>query len=114
MEAGNAATPVYHDAAPANIANAVAAQRYVAYLFDDVHLNTGDLAQARNAAIAQLKLMKPTERVAIFTTSGLVTLDFTSDRDALIAALGRIIPRPLVQTNLTECPNMTYYMADLI
>ena len=31
-------------------AESVVPQRYIAYLFDDIHLETADLAQARNAA----------------------------------------------------------------
>lgn len=93
---------------------AVVPQRYVAYLFDDVHLETGDLAQARNAATRQLKAMQPADRAAIFTTSGQIYLDFTSDRDQLIATLNRIIPRPIAGKSMTECPDISYYTADLI
>src|SRR5450432_2526526 len=52
-------------------------ERYIAYVFDDVHLSFGDLAQARNAAEKHLSELAPTTRAAIYTTSGLVTLDFT-------------------------------------
>ncbi len=117
------ATPVVHEGneganaaesgtQPAN--TAVAPRRYVAYLFDDIHLDVSDLAQARNAAVRQLQELAPEDRAAIFTTSGQNQLDFTNDRDQLIAMLNRLIPRPLAKTGITPCPNLSYYMADLI
>ncbi len=44
--------------------------RFVAYLFDDVHLEFGDLAMARNAAAKHFEELGPTDRAAIYTTSG--------------------------------------------
>src|ERR1700683_22808 len=47
------------------------AQRFVVYLFDDVHTSTADLMQARNAADRHLtETLEPAARAAIFTTSG--------------------------------------------
>lgn len=89
-------------------------QRYIAYLFDDVHLRNPDLIQARNAAIPLMQSMPATERAAIFTTSGQGQLDFTDDRAKLVAALNKIMPRPEAKTAVTDCPDISYYMADLI
>jgi VWFA-related protein len=88
--------------------------RFVAYLFDDLHLQFPDLAQARNAAELQLKSLRQGERVAIYTTSGQTRLDFTDDRDQLTAALNRIVPRSIANTGITPCPHISYYMADAI
>jgi VWFA-related protein len=90
------------------------AERYVAYAFDDVHLEFGDLAQARAAAEKNFETLQPTDRAAIFTISGQNNLDFTDDRTKLRDALERIIPRPLVGYRVNDCPKMTYYIADLI
>jgi VWFA-related protein len=90
------------------------AQRFIAYLFDDVHLNLGDLARARDAASGQVsESLAANTRVAIYTTSGLTTADFTGDHDALKAALSALQPRPHVDTYLV-CPDIGYYQADLI
>ncbi len=62
-------------------------QRYIAYLFDDVHLTNADLPTARSAAAYQFESLRPTDRTAIFTTSGQVHLDFTDDRTQLLATL---------------------------
>ncbi len=89
-------------------------QRYIAYLFDDIHLNFSDLAQARNAAEHQLQSLQPADRAAIYSTSGQTQLDFTDDRAQLIATLNRLQPRPMGHAGITPCPNVSYYLADQI
>ncbi|HUI82593.1 MAG TPA: VWA domain-containing protein [Candidatus Binatia bacterium] len=118
------AKPVIHREAvpeiPAEVPSGITAppppmpERYVAYLFDDVHLQFSDLAQARNAALKQLRVLRPEDRAAIFTTSGQTQLDFTGNGDQLAATLNRVVPRGLDNTGTTPCPNISYYMADLI
>lgn len=88
--------------------------RYIAYLFDDMHVQFSDLAQARNAAARQIQALQPTDRAAIYTTSGQIRLDFTDDRAELIATLNRIVPHSLSRTGQTPCPNISYYLADAI
>jgi hypothetical protein len=39
-------------------------ERYIAFVFDDVHLTFGDLVQARTAAEHHLATLKPTDRAA--------------------------------------------------
>ncbi len=95
-------------------AESVVPQRYIAYLFDDIHLETADLAQARNAAKRQLQTLRPSDRAAIFSTSGQTYLDFTDDPAQLTAALNKLMPRAIIQKVVTACPNVTYYMADRI
>ena len=41
-------------------------------------------------------------------------LDFTDDRAKLHDTLLRLQPRPITQTGTTDCPDISYYMADLI
>lgn len=89
-------------------------QRYMAYLFDDIHLSFSDLAQARTAAEHQMQSLLPTDRAAIYSTSGQTQLDFTDDHAKLTATLNRLLPRPMAHTGITPCPNISYYMADLI
>jgi VWFA-related protein len=91
------------------------AQRFVIYLFDDVHLKTQDLIQARDAADRHLtETLDATSRAAIFTTSGQGNLDFTEDRVKLHQALMKLMSRPTIGTAGSDCPNLSYYMADLI
>ncbi len=90
-------------------------ERYIAYLFDDVHLVFGDLAQVRQAAERHFATLRPSDRTAIFTTSGVMPLDFTDDRGKLHEALNRLQPRPIVGSDvIQQCPDISYYQADLI
>jgi len=103
-----------HDDKSLPPAPAPIAQRFVAYLFDDVHLSFGDLMHARDAADLQIaRSLDGTTRVAIYSTSGLTTVDFTADRDALHAALFSLQPRPSTDHHL-DCPDISYYQADLM
>lgn len=90
-------------------------QQYVAYLFDDVHLDFPDLARSRDAADRNiLATLGPEARVAIYTTSGQGNLDFTDDRAAIHGALARLRPRPVSRLTGAQCPDVGFYMADLI
>ena len=89
-------------------------ERYVAFVFDDIHLKFGDLVLARTAADRHLATLLPTDRAAIFTTSGQTVLDFTDDRAKLHEVLFLLQPRPIAGAGMAECPDISYYMADLI
>jgi VWFA-related protein len=90
-------------------------ERFVALVFDDTHLSLQDANFARSQADRFLDSTGPTDRLAIYTTSGQNTLEFTADKAALHHAILGIIPRPLMPEALgAECPEITHYMADQI
>ena len=89
-------------------------ERFIAYLFDDIHLRTEDLMSVRQAAVRQLGSLRSTDRAAIFTTSGQGDLDFTDDHAKLHQALLDLQSRPMTAAMTQQCPYMSYYMADLI
>src|SRR5258707_7323767 len=89
-------------------------QRFVSMVFDDVHLSMEDAVFVRDSATRFFGALAPSDRVAINTTSGQLTRDFTDDHAALEKALLGILPRPLSHHSSTDCPDMTYYEADLI
>jgi len=89
-------------------------QRFVSLMFDDVHLAMTDAVTVRVAGLKILDSLAPTDRVAIYTTSGQLTQDFTSDRDLLKQALTQIVARPLGTEGVHQCPDVSYYEADLI
>jgi len=98
------------EAAPFNIA-----EHFIAYLFDDVHLTAEDLARVRVAAQRHLaKSLDATTRAAIYTTSGLGTLDFTDDKQKLTDALNGLHPNSSPLNSILACPDISYYEADLI
>jgi VWFA-related protein len=89
--------------------------RYVAYLFDDIHISFGDLARARDAAWEHMRDgLRATDRAAIYTTSGQTVLDFTDDKDALHETLLKIRLRPISGMTVNDCPEVGYYLGDLI
>jgi VWFA-related protein len=92
------------------------AERYIAYVFDDVHITFQDLAQVRQAAQKNLARLEARDRAAIFTTSGQGDLDFTDDRNKLNDALLHLLPHPMGARSAdpNPCPKMTYYIADQI
>ena len=93
---------------PAKRRKATVPQRFIAYLFDDIHAAFGDLAFARQAALRHLsKELNATDRAGIFTTSGLGVVDFTDDHDKLIDAVNRLQPRPIGRSVVQECPDIS-------
>ncbi len=93
----------------------IPADHFVAYLFDDIHLNFANLVQVRDAAAKHLSSdLKPTDRAAIYTTSGQTMLDFTDDRAKLHEALARLRTHPIARNPMQQCPDISYYMADMI
>ncbi len=90
-------------------------ERFVALLFDDLHLDLQNLIWAQQAAIKFLdESLEPSTRVAIFTTSGVGTLDFTNDRETLRETIQRIRSRTDTGGVATDCPYVTYFMADAL
>ena len=89
-------------------------ERYVVYIFDDLHIDIGDLMQVRKAAQRHLSTLAAADRAAVYTTSGQGNLDFTDDRDKLQQAVGKLMPRQMNIARGTQCPDLSYYQADLI
>jgi VWFA-related protein len=88
--------------------------RFIAYVFDDIHLNATDLVTARAAAIRHLsESMGPGTRAAIYTTSGQVVVDFTDDRDKLLETLNHIQPQAALK-QAGDCTYIDFYWADAI
>jgi VWFA-related protein len=88
--------------------------RYVALVFDDLRLDFANLSSVRDAAQHRIDNLVPTERVAVVSTSGQTMLDFTDDRAKLHQAVDSLRPRPIQVQISTQCPDITFYMADLI
>lgn len=97
-------------------ANFVAPSRFVALLFDDVHVTTQDLMRTRSAAVQFVNSgVQAADRVAVFTLSGQSQMDFTADRDKLHSALLGLIVRPVgAASSTSNCPPIDYYEANLI
>ncbi len=90
----------------------IAPSHFVAWFFDDIHLNPSDLIQARNAAEKYLSEgLKDTDRAAIYTTSGQTSIDFTDNLNQLRDGLAQLRPHPVARAIGQECPDVSYYRA---
>ncbi len=86
---------------------------YLGLYFDDLNSSFDSLARVRDAAVKFIAGEPPTERIAIFTSSGRQFLDFTNDRQKLHEALFKLRPNPWLGLH-ADCPEITDYLADQI
>ena len=84
--------------------------RFTAFVFDDVHSKTGDLMNARIAALKHMEQqgIRPQDRVALLTLSGKVSLEFTNDPAKFRETLMKIMPMPPHKT----FPPASFFVAD--
>ena len=101
--------------APASSLPTLTSSRHVALFFDDLHLQTDELARARKAAeqyVAQS--LQPGDFIGVFDSSGKGMLDFTDDRGKLHDALQALRPRPAANLGTTSCPAFDEYQAEMV
>src|SRR5712664_1147259 len=89
-------------------------QRFVSMVFDDVHLSMADASFVRDSATRFFGALAASDRVSLNTTSGQLTQEFTDDHEKLAKALLGIVPHPLTGHGFHDCPDVSYYQADLI
>ncbi len=115
QEGDSKVAPVETPDAPGRPKVVFAPERYVAYLFDDLNVTFGDLVSVKKAANHHMdKGLETFDRAAVYTTSGQIALDFTDDRPKLQETIDRIQPKPMFAHAGRQCPDLTYYWADLI
>lgn len=86
------------------------AQRFLALYFDDLDMSDTDVIDARDAAERYLTAnLQPDERVAMFTSSAMLS-DFTVDLKQLHGALLRLHPHPHMARH-ADCPDISDYQA---
>ena len=102
-------------AAPQSVEVRTPPARFFLYLFDDLNIRFEELARVRDAAGAHFKKsLSGADRAAIDTVSGRNALDFTTDREKLEDAVSRLRWVPVAGRGGMECPDVSYYMADLV
>lgn len=113
--AGEKTTSEAPGEAATGVANPAAmAQRFVVLVFDDLHMKAADAMAVHSATKKLFASLTPSDRVAIYSTAGNVQQDFTADAETLRKILAKIVPHPAKGEAEHECPNITYYQADLI
>ena len=90
--------------------------RYLAMVFDDVSMKSGDVMHVRVAAKHFVQYaLQPLDRVAIFTTSKGKVVDFTAESPKLLAVIEKMSAHQRMSENgLMPCPRVTPYQAYLI
>jgi VWFA-related protein len=93
---------------------ATAPQRFIVFLFDDMHLSASDLLQVQNAATKMLAgSLSDSDMAAVVSMSG-VNSGLTRDRAKLQEAIASLKVHELYQHSDHPCPDIDYYQADLI
>ncbi len=88
--------------------------RFVVFLFDDMHLDPGELLRIKKVATKMLaESLNDSDMAAVVTTSG-VNSGLTRDRLVLQAAVTKVSSHPMYQHDKHACPNIDIYQADLI
>ena len=91
--------------------------RFLALFIDDVNAKdyaaAGDLARTQAAARKfVLEALEPGTQIGIFTVSGTITQDFTSDAARLSEAIASLKPHPrMSEIGVQYCPRITPYRA---
>jgi VWFA-related protein len=94
---------------------AQSAPRYHAYIFDDRSTSPANWVPLQRAAAKHFGELADGERAAIYTFSGQTTVDFTNDKAKLVEAVTALRVRvSRGHGELNACPEVNYYLADLI
>jgi VWFA-related protein len=89
--------------------------RYVALFFDDLSIPSGDIVPARKAAEQFVREdLEPGDRIGVFTSSTTVTLEFTEDKQKLLATLSQLQTHYKKPSRGSACRYMEAYQAYLI
>lgn len=94
--------------------NPAAPQRFLVFLFDDMHISPSDLARLQQVAAKMIAgSLAPSDMAAVVSFSGLNS-GMTRDPAQLQQAIAKIKVQSLYRHIGRECPDVDYYQADLI
>jgi VWFA-related protein len=89
------------------------AQRFVVFLFDDMHLSAEDMAGVTKAGTKLLSgTLVDSDMAAVVSMSGQINSGLTRDRAKLQSAIASLRPQTLYRANAADCPKIDYYQAD--
>jgi VWFA-related protein len=96
----------------ANGAPQPAGQRFIVFLFDDLHLGAEDLVRVRNAGAKVLDgALAPSDIAAVLSLSGNTNSGLTRDHAILREAIMSMQARTTLRPDPRACPNISYYQA---
>lgn len=113
--AGESVSPKVENATPEGAPPEMDARRYLIYLFDDLNIRFTDMAVIRAAAVRHFRNgLAEADQAAIYTFSGRQIQEFTRDRQKLEDTVSKLSWRPDAGHGDVYCPEVNYYLADLI
>jgi len=90
-------------------------ERFIVFLFDDMHLTFANLAESQKAIMSMLPTaLTDKDLAAVVSISGRTNSGMTRDRAKLQEAIMKLQPQGLYRSAGAECPDIDYYHADLI
>jgi VWFA-related protein len=108
------APPASTNAAPRAAQPTATPERFVVFLFDDLHFDPSDLLRIKNVATKMLgQSVGDSDMAAVVTTSG-TSSGLTRDRAVLQGAIEKLAAHSLYHHDNRDCPNIGVYEADLI
>ena len=115
-EANPAAAPISATAEATRPSLSTRPKRFLIYVFDDMGTDFADMAAVRSVAVAHLQNLSKTDRAALYTVSGRPQVEFTNDGDELAKAAAKLrsSSASVSSNDAKNCPNINYYLADLI
>jgi VWFA-related protein len=91
------------------------ADRFIVFLFDDLHLSADDLTRVKKSASGALaEAVAGSGMAAVATVSGTTNSGLSRDADKLTTAMMSIQPHRIYQADGRNCGDIDYYQADLI
>ncbi len=112
---GGANSTTFKTPAGASTSSAPNSRRIIVFLFDDLHLDATDLANAKKASANLLSgTLLDSDVAAVVSISGKTNSGVTNNRTKLLDAIKSLQPQTVYRTAEADCPNVNYYQADLI
>jgi VWFA-related protein len=102
-----APTPVPQNAAP----QPPAAQRFIVFLFDDVHMSVEDLPRVQKAGAAVLDGLAASDIGGVVSLSGKTNSGLTRDHARLRDAIMSLVTHSTFRPDPRACPNISFYQA---
>jgi VWFA-related protein len=97
------------------VKNFVPPARFTGLFIDDIHLDPAQLSHVTLALQHYLDSVNLSDqRIGLLTGTGQGQVDFSSDLAGLRAAVNKLRPHPMAGSNMRDCPDVSYYDADLI
>jgi VWFA-related protein len=91
-----------------------APQRFLIFLFDDLHVSASDLGQVQKAASKMLAAsLGDSDYADVLSFSG-TNSGLTRDRAKLLATISKLRVQELYRHSSAQCPDIDYYLADQI